>query len=183
LLEGGVLISTNFGPRPPSFIVSLMQALCPPLSHTRIATLEKRKFRNYGSITSWFFNCFIPCFVSTLEMILNFHLQTLITTCLLWESMKKMKTTWSSFFDIMVTHPITLGCGWEKSEVQSSSSFMFLGIFICTYGCTINNYLYVYVFDIDVFGWNINAEFIFEKEKLIFEYEFIWNTTIWYMTS
>jgi hypothetical protein len=31
--------------------VSLMQALCPPLSPTRIATLEKRRIRNCESIT------------------------------------------------------------------------------------------------------------------------------------
>jgi hypothetical protein len=36
--------------------------------------------RNCGSITSQSFNCFIPCFVSTLEKILNLLLQTLITT-------------------------------------------------------------------------------------------------------
>jgi len=30
----------------------LMQALCPPLSPTRIATLEKRRIRNCGTITS-----------------------------------------------------------------------------------------------------------------------------------
>ncbi len=47
---GGVLTSTNFGPCPPSFIVSLMQALCLPLSPTRIATLAKRRIRNCGSI-------------------------------------------------------------------------------------------------------------------------------------
>ena len=33
----------------------------------------------------------------------------------------------------MVTHPIMLGCGKEKLDVQTSSLFMYLGIFICTY--------------------------------------------------
>ena len=118
MLEGGVLTSTNFGPRPPSFIISLMQALCPPLSPSRIATLQKRRNINCGSITSWSFNCFIPCFVSTLEMTKNSHFQTLITTSLLWKSMKQ--TSRPTLF-IMVTYPIMLGCGRERIDVQNST--------------------------------------------------------------
>jgi hypothetical protein len=32
-----------------------------------------------------------------------------------------------------VTHPITLGCGREKFDVQTSSYFMLLGLFMCIY--------------------------------------------------